>query len=323
MINLVIANPRAAAGKVGKAIADYERAVSARFGDCEVRLSGRSGGITELVRHGLDSEEVERLIIVGGDGTLNEAVNGLASKSGEFMTDPPPLLFLPAGTGGDFSRSTGTSDCGMEEVLSECEARRIDVGRVEIPRKGETAEPHYFLNIASLGVSADIADRVNRGTKRVGGRVAFAAATVASLASWRDGRIRLRVDDVFDRELNASCVVAANGRFFGGGMMIAPGAVLDDGELDVIIMEDLGAFKFVTNSRKVYAGKHLGLDGVSFLRGREVIVEPVGDGRPVLLETDGEIPGEAPVKISLLPSAVTLLAPWGRAGDTVGDARKA
>lgn len=319
MRNLVIANPRAAAGKVGKAIVGYERAVSARFGDCEVRLSGRSGGVTELVREGMEAGDVALLAVVGGDGTLNEAVNGLAEFGlGDGL---PPLLFLPAGTGGDFSRSIGTAGRDLDEILEECEPRTIDAGRVEISRADGTALIRHFLNIASLGVSADIADRVNRGTKWVGGRVAFATATIASLARWRDRRIRLRIDDEFDRELNASLVVAANGRFFGGGMMVAPEAILDDGLFDVVFMEDLGALKFAANSNKVYKGKHLGVDGISYMRGERVVVEPV-DGAKVLLETDGEIPGHAPVTISIVPKALELMAPWGRAGDTIADARK-
>jgi len=273
MRSLIIANPSAAAGKAGSLLGECERAVRGRYGECEVMTSPRAGGIAELVRSAADAGGC-RLCLVGGDGAVNEAIDGLADAGGDgIRTDAPPMTFIPAGTGGDFARSIGAAGLAVGAVVDESVPRRIDVGRVRlVGRDGET-RLRFFLNIASFGVSAAIADRVNRGSKRVGGRLAFAAATLSVLAGWRDLPVRLRVDALVDRELAASAVVVSSGRFFGGGMMVSPDALVDDGLFDVVIMEGLGAFKFALNSRRVYRGRHLSVKGVTVVRGREVTVE--------------------------------------------------
>jgi YegS/Rv2252/BmrU family lipid kinase len=313
MRSLIIANPSAAAGKAGSLLGECERAVRGRYGECEVRTSPRAGGIAELVRSAADAGGC-RLFLVGGDGTVNEAINGLADADGAgIRADAPPMTFIPAGTGGDFARTIGASGLAVGAVVEESTPRRIDVGLVRLIDQAGAAAGRFFLNIASFGVSAAIADRVNRGSKRVGGRLAFTAATLSALVGWRDLRVRLRVDDRVDRELAASAIVVANGRFFGGGMMVSPDAVVDDGLFDIVIMEGLGAFKFALNSRRVYRGEHLSVKGITVARGREVTVEPLDpDGAAVLIETDGEVPGRAPAVCTLLRSAVEVHAPWAR-----------
>ncbi len=315
--NIVIVNPRAAAGKVRKRLVDIEAAVSDSFGPCEVRASDETGGVTRLVSEAVN-ESVERLIIVGGDGTVNEAINGFADPStGELMKGCPPMVFLPSGTGCDFARSIGASGVGIVGALQNLTFRTIDVGRIVVTDDDGERVPRYFLNIASIGVSAAIAQNVNLGSKRLGGKAAFAVAAVTTLFSWRDRRVRLRIDDSFDEELTVSAVVVANGRFFGGGMKVAPHAVLDDGLFDVIIMEGLGVFKFVMNSRKVYRGEHLDVPGIRSVRGKKISMEPLDDMGKVPAEMDGEHPGFLPVECTIIEGGVRVLAPWSRT-TTVG-----
>ncbi|MBW2277237.1 MAG: diacylglycerol kinase family lipid kinase [Deltaproteobacteria bacterium] len=308
---ILIANPGAAGGRVGREIASFERAVADRFGPCEVRLSQRPGGVEHLVRKAAD-EGAELIGLVGGDGTIGEAVNGVLGGDRE-VPEGLELVFLPAGTGGDFARVIGMAEWIPDNGLSNCSPKKIDVGRAEI--RGHDGEPvtRLFANIASTGASAAIAEGVNQTSKKLG-RFGFAVGALKGLAAWRNRRIRLRVDDTVDREVDFNSVAVANGRCFGGGMKIAPNARLDDGLLDVITIEPLGPTRFVTQGRKLYKGTHLDLPEITEDRGCEVRIEAIDDGsEPIPVEVDGEHPGFLPLCATILPEALTLIAPWGRA----------
>lgn len=309
---ILVANPLAAGGRVGREIAAYERAITERFGPCEVRLSRARGGVEELVREA--AEEGAALVgVVGGDGSIGEAVNGLLGGDRE-LPEGFELVFLPAGTGGDFARAIGMSGWRPEQGLAGCTPRRIDVGRVEL--RGHRGEPvtRLFANIASTGASAVIAESVNQTSKRLG-RLGFAVGTLKGLAAWRNRRIRLRVDDALDREIDFNSVAVANGRSFGGGMKIAPNASLEDGLLDVITIGPVGPARFITQGRRIYQGTHLEMDEFTEDRGREVSIEAADRSpEPIPVEVDGEHPGFLPLCATVLPGALTLVAAWGRAG---------
>jgi diacylglycerol kinase family enzyme len=175
----------------------------------------------------------------------------------------------------------------------------------------------YFANIASTGASAVIAESVNQTSKRLGA-LGFAVGTLKGLAAWRNRRIRLRVDEAVDREIDFNSVAVANGRCFGGGMKIAPNARVDDGLLDVITIGPVGPARFVTRGRRIYKGTHLTMDEFTEDRGREVRIEAAdGLDERIPVEVDGEHPGFLPLIAGIVPSAIDLIAPWDRA-DAVG-----
>ncbi|MCP4680178.1 MAG: diacylglycerol kinase family lipid kinase [Deltaproteobacteria bacterium] len=314
MKTTVIANPLAAAGKVGRQWSRYERAIIDRFGMSDVRMTTRAGEAKSLAREAV-RDGAEQVVVVGGDGTINEAVNGFFSPNDETGGSKlPTLVFLPAGTGGDFARSVGLRGLSPKAALEAESTRPIDLGRVEL--RGPDGEPvvHYFINIASFGSSALIVDKVNTSPKFLGGEASFLIGTLRGLFSWRDRRVRLRVDDLFDDEIDINTVAMANGRYFGGGMKVAPLALVDDGELDVIIVGGAGLLAFLRHSGKLYRGTHLGLPIVTSLKGKTISAESVDNSEtPIYLEADGEAPGFLPLRCTVLPGAVDLLAPWPRA----------
>ena len=308
---ILIANPLAAGGRVGREISTFERAVADRFGPCDLRLSQQAGGVEHLVREAVGGG-AELIGVVGGDGSIGEAVNGLLGDGCEVPAGFE-LLFLPSGTGGDFARVIGMSGWQPGDGLGDCSPRRIDVGCVEL--SGHDGEPvtRLFANIASTGASAVIAESVNQTSKKLG-RFGFAVGTLKGLAAWRNRRIRLRVDDEVDREVDFNSVAIANGRCFGGGMKIAPDALLDDGLFDVVLVGEVGAGTFLRHGRKLYRGELGGIEQIEVRRAREVEVRAVEDGgAPIPVETDGEHPGFLPLSAAIVPRALTLLAPWERA----------
>jgi len=310
MKNVVVANPKAAAGRVRSLWDKSREAMEARLGGIEVRFTSGPGNATELTRRAI-AEGANRIIAVGGDGTVNEVVNGFFDESGRAARETS-LVVYPAGTGGDFARSIGMSGTDAVLALDEAEERPIDVGRAQFLDHAGKNVVRHFVNISSFGSSGLIVDKVNKSTKVLGGRVSFCIGELRGLVAYNNQRVRLRVDDVFDEEIVINTVAVANGRFFGGSMMIAPHALLDDGFFDVVVLGDIGLVTFLRYSGKIYKGRHIGLPEIRELRGRVIEATPPGR-EPVLIDLDGEQPGRLPVRYGILPSAIKLLAPWKRA----------
>jgi len=307
---VLVGNPRAGGGRVGRSWPAYERAVVERFGACEPRLSEGPGGVEALAREAARGG-ASRIVVVGGDGSVNEAVNGVAAAAP--AGGRPEVVVVPSGTGCDLARSVGASGLGPAEILERAEPRRVDLVRVEAAGE-EGRISRLAVNIASFGASGLIVELVNRSSKRLGGRLGFALATIEGLARWRSRRVRLAFGDGSAREVAVSSVAVANGRYFGGGMKIAPEALLDDGELDVVVVGSAGVATFARHGRKLYRGEHLDLPEMDFRRCGAVEAEPVdGLSDPIPVETDGESCGRLPARFEVVPAAIVLSAPWGRA----------
>ena len=319
MKTVIIANPRAGAHGVDKRWKHYNRAISAFFGPAEVRLTEGPHDATRLTREAVVAG-FERVVVVGGDGTLNECVNGFFSADGtQFLGANVSLVLYPAGTGGDFCRSIGMETGSLHDVMQDATERLIDLGAVTFCDTAGHTRQRYFVNISSFGASGLVVDKVNRSSKVLGGRLSFMLGTVQGLLSYRHRRVRLQVDDIFDEEIAVNTVAVANGRYFGGSMKMAPRALLDDGLFDVVIVENLGLKDFIRYGAYLYQGRHGDLAGVRMLRGARVCATPL-ESPPVLMELDGEQPGRLPVEYRVVPRILRVYAPWARAQGCVSTA---
>ncbi len=278
-----IANRAAAAGLTGEAL-----------------LSERPGQLKELARRAVD-EGGELLVVVGGDGTVNEVVNGIARREG------PELAVIPRGTGRDFVRTYGIAH-RLDDALRTARdgrTREIDVGRARFRSwQGEPAE-WYFANIASAGMSGAIAKRANETSKALGGKVSYFWATFAVFAQWRTSELTVAVG-AEKRRARMHDVVVANGRYFGGGMMILPDAEPDDGLFDVLLIGSLTKRDLLLTLPKTYRGKHLPHPKAELLRGATVEIEAP---EPLPIELDGEQPGTTPARFEIVPRALRLRVP--------------
>lgn len=259
-----------------------------------------AGDAVRIVREAI-AAGAERIVAVGGDGTVNECVNGFAPGC------PAQLGVFPAGTGGDLARSIGLS-----KTTGDCTERLVDLGRVTCSGRNGGQVVRTFLNIASMGSSGLIVDKVNATSKRFGAKASFVFGTLKGLAQYENQRVRVSVDGEVAAEVVANTVAVANGRYFGGGMKIAPDARLDDGLLDVVVIGDIGMAFFVRYSGRLYAGTHTTMPEVLVFKGKQVVVEPLGTDA-MLLETDGEQPGQGPATFEVLPKALRLLGRWDEA----------
>jgi YegS/Rv2252/BmrU family lipid kinase len=258
-------------------------------------LSERPGQLGQLAAQAADAG-ASVVVAVGGDGTVNEIVQGLAGRDGV------ELAVIPRGTGWDFVRTYGIPRDldGAIAVARNGRARQIDVGRATY---GEGQS--YFANIASAGMSGAIAKRANETSKALGGKVSYAWATLTVFARWRNDEVRVSVDGE-QREGRMHDVVVANGRYFGGGMMICPHAEPDDGLFDVLTIGDLTKRDLLLTLPKTYKGRHLPHPKAELLRGARVEIDAP---RPLPVELDGEQPGTTPVVFEVVPKALRLRVP--------------
>jgi diacylglycerol kinase family enzyme len=247
-------------------------------------------------------------VSVGGDGTANEILCGFIDHQGVNRFPQAELVLMGSGTGGDFCRfarrAAGDSSLSVAP-------RAIDYGVADVSLSGARARVP-FLNAASVGISG-LVDRFIAGSKkRFGTRAAYVGASLRGLAEFREQAVRIVVDER-TTEIPLTLAVMANGQYFGGGMWIAPGAVCDDGFLDVIHAGGLGKAALVGLLVRVFSGKHVG-PGVTNGRASRVSIEPLSPDPsntpesapaiPLLVDLDGEQIGQLPATFWVVPRGI-------------------
>lgn len=269
----------------------------------ESLLSERRGHAAELARRAAE-EGAGLVVAVGGDGTVNEVVNGLLAVEGERR---PQLAVIPRGTGTDFVRHFRIPT-KLEEAVGVAltgAVRPVDAGRVSYRSwDGEDASS-YFANAASAGMSGAVAQRANSSSKALGGKASFLYATLAVFARWHPSEMEVEVDGERRAGLMYDAIVA-NCRYLGGGMAMTPEAEPDDGLLDVLLIGDITRRDLALTLPKVYRGTHLPHPKAEALRGRRVAVR---SKTPLPVELDGEQPGTTPATFEAVPGALRLRVP--------------
>jgi YegS/Rv2252/BmrU family lipid kinase len=313
---LVIVNPASAGGRTLRRWPALRWALREAGVPHDVHHTTAPCDATMVTRSALEAGYT-RVVAAGGDGTLNEVVNGFFSTDGVALNPAAILGVLPSGTGGDFRRAAGlpTDPTKLAAILRANNVRRIDAGRVTYDDPATAAR--QFINIADCGVGGEVVARVNRSSNKGGGlrgTVVFLAISLRALTTFGGRPVRLTVDgEVVEMEIQN--VVIANGRCFGGGMRIAPNAELDDGRFDVIVLPALGRVRTLTAMPSVYRGTHLGQAGVMVRRAATIRVEPLDD-RPLLFDIEGEQVGQAPATVTCLPSVLNVCV--AKANDGAG-----
>lgn len=303
---LLIVNPRAAAGKAARERPQLESQLRHHGAEFHTRMTERAGHAADLAREALRGG-AEGVAVVGGDGTMSEALQGFFDEAGQPISPGAWLGPLPCGTGGDFRKTAlpGVRDEDRVRRLMESSPRPLDVGWLEFVRDDGSPGACPFLNIASFGLGGLVDRLVNEGPKWIGGRAAFMWGGLRASLRYDAQPIRLYVDDVFVAETKISNVAVANGQFFGGGMHIAPGARLDDGLFDVVVLPEASYAAQARALPALYRGTILRQPNVIHRRGASVFAEPVEES-PVLLDVDGEAPGRLPATFSIRTGVVRL-----------------
>jgi len=263
-------------------------------------ISDGPGQLGELAADAV-SRGATRLVIVGGDGSVNEVVNGVIGAS------EVELAVIPRGTGWDFVRTFGIPrdlDQAIDVALRGM-VREIDAGGVTYRTWAGAEARGYFANVGSAGISGAIAQRANESSKALGGKVSYYWATLAVFVGWQTGVMHVTVDDE-SRSGRMIDAMICNGRFVGGGMMMCPEAEPDDGLFDVLLIGDVTKRDLAFVLPKTYKGKHLPHPRLELLRGSVVTLDA---DEPLPIELDGEQPGTTPARFEVLPRALRLRVP--------------
>lgn len=298
----VLVNPKSRSGATGRRIDELEALLRQYVGPYELACTERAGDGERLARMAAE-RGATRVVIAGGDGTASEALTGIFRTK---RADEVEVALLPLGTGRDFARmlDLGTDLETSVARIANGRRRKIDAGRVRFRAPGGSDDSRCFLNMASMGVSAEAA-RWLAARDRAGGRGRFSyvMSGLAGLRRYRMSHVTLRVDDRVVHDGPLALATASNGRSFAGGMRIAPGASIDDGVFDVVVVEGMSIPASLVRFAALFRGRHIDDHRTHVHRGAVIHAESVDE---VWIETDGEPVGTLPATFEILPGAVNL-----------------
>jgi len=295
----LIVNPVAGAGRTFKNwphISDLLKSIGLRF----------EHDITEAPKHAIELARAavrkgyELVVCVGGDGTINEVVNGLYDSG---AIKDVTLGIISTGTGSDYVRTIGIPPHYVDacQRLLNPTKLQVDIGVVEYANNGDQVK-RLFVNFAGLGFDAEVVRATTQKYKALGGLPAYLLGLLTTLLCYRNRDITLKLDGQV-QEKRVCSVVASNGKYGGGSMLVAPDADPTDGLLDVLTIDDLSKPDLLWSLPRIYKGTHLTHPKVTMTRARKVEVE---SRQRIFLQADGELLGEAPARFSLLPSALNI-----------------
>jgi YegS/Rv2252/BmrU family lipid kinase len=300
----VVINPASAAGSTGLRQAEILAAIRNRISrDFSLFVTTRPRDATFFARRAAISG-AELLLVVGGDGTVQEIVNGLFDKR-EPLNPRLQLGLISAGTGHGLAQSLGWP----EDLGAQCDAiarglvRRIDIGRAEYENGDGRIVERYFVNECQAGIGGEVVKKVQAGQKKLGGFLAFGLATLGAALRYPNRVITFSVDGGPAATGAFLGIVAANGHVMAGGMKLAPRASVADGLFDILLMHGQTLCERLRNFPKIYSGKHLASPKFSYFRGRRLSLASDED---VSFEADGELFGHLPCRLEVLPGALKL-----------------
>jgi diacylglycerol kinase (ATP) len=306
---LVIVNPVAGGGRAGRlwpAMACRLRRLGFPFDHC---LTEERRHAIELARNGV-KKGYDLVVAVGGDGTVNEVVNGLVDGGERAGV---PLGVIAAGRGSDFNRTLGIpvdceQACRRLAAASSAESlegitKTVDLGLLSFQSAGRP-ERRYFVNVAGSGFDGEVAARANVVPRFMGGTIPYLTALVTTLLMYQNRDVEMVLDGGQPRHLRANSVIVANCQYFAGGMHIAPMADPTDGILDVVVLGDIGRLEFLQATPTVYSGKHVTHPKIEMHRARRVEIR---SSQPMRLQADGEVLGAPPFIFEVLPGALSVL----------------
>jgi diacylglycerol kinase (ATP) len=295
MKSKLILNPLAGTDAAPDHLARMNERLRSRIGTLDIVITVAEGDASETARQAVQ-DGYDHLFIAGGDGTLNEALNGVASAGG---LDAVTFGVIPLGTGNDFATALGLPDdveAAIDQLLGS-DAVLVDVGRLN---------DRCFVNVSAGGFLAEVSDAVNPRLKTVAGKLAYLIGGAQVILDYEPVRAQLRRVDgaAAPEDMALYAFAVCNSRLVGGGRLIAPDALVDDGELDVCLIHAMPTLEFLTLLRRVSDGEHVEDDRVAYFRTREL---ELAFDRPIKVNTDGQVLEADRCCYRILPQAARFL----------------
>jgi diacylglycerol kinase (ATP) len=289
----LIVNPVAGKDAAPDYLPAINRLLRDRVGALDIVLTVSEGDATQLAAQAAQAG-VDRLFVCGGDGTLNEVINGLAAVSGAL--DHVAVGIIPLGTGNDFATALGLPPDVEDAIpqLFDTPPVKVDLGRLN---------DRYFVNVSAGGFIAEVSDAVSEPLKNVAGKLAYLLGGAKVVLKYEPIAARVRLPDATTSHTLYTFAVC-NSRLVGGGRLIAPHAQVDDGLLDVCLIEAMPTAEFVALLRKVAGGDHIEDDRVTYVQTAEL---EVTFDRRIKINTDGQVLETDRCRYEAIPLAATFM----------------
>jgi diacylglycerol kinase (ATP) len=289
----IICNP--GAGSVDDPSSTFEQ-LRDEHGAATVRLTKDSGQATEFA-HQAAEDGYELVVAAGGDGTLNEVINGIAAH-----VDRVRVGLIPLGTGNDFARTLGLPDSVEDciDVLRAGHIRPVDLVRVT------NGGVRYMLNVSAGGFSGTVGEKLTPEIKKSWGPLAYLRCAAEAFPELRAYRTTIVLDGMAPLELNLYNAIVANGQFVAGGTQVAPEAKIDDGQLDLVLVPERPMGEMVMMAAQMLVGNHLTSDAIVFRRAAKVSISSTPG---MWFNVDGELIGNESVTFEVMPRALQFVVP--------------
>jgi len=299
-----IVNPNSANGRTGyKWPKFYEQLIRNNI-NIDFKFTTEQGNGSDLCRKAI-AEGYNRIIAVGGDGTVNEVVNGLIVDN-KLVNEQVELAIWGQGTGCDFVRifGSGKDVRSFADVLRSEKKSKVDIGKVIYHNKSNKINHRYFINVANLGLGAEVVNRVNNKSKLWGSRLTYFLGTIATILKFKSFEAKILLDNSLTIDDTFWGLMICNGQYIGGGMRIAPEARVNDGLFDLVTLRDIPKLKVFSRFSDIYVGKHVDVSEISFFKCQNVLITTPF---PTLLEVDGEVLSSCTqIEFQIIPQLLTL-----------------
>jgi diacylglycerol kinase (ATP) len=301
----VIVNPFSARGQTWKRWETIKEAIRPHFREFKYIFTEKPRQATEIARE-LLGDGFDLLIGVGGDGTLNEISSGFFNaQSGQAINSDAAVGIIPSGTGSDFMRFMKVPRDFAKSAarIKNAAIKRIDIGKITYGGAARKAKTQYFVNVADFGLGAEVIRNVSRIDSSQRGAFTYYRGLLATMMKFSSKSVRLTLDGKQQLQGDYLIGAVANGRIFGGGMIIAPQAEPDDGYFDLVLIESMKKLEILANTRLLYSGAIARNPKVHILRARRIRVESPDE---VHIEYDGEVGDSLPAEFAIVEKALNL-----------------
>ncbi len=292
MKHLFVVNPAAGKGKAEKFIDRIKEEAEDLLEEYEIAITEHPGHATEIVRERV-SRERYRVYSVGGDGTLNEVVNGMAGSDSI-------LAVIPAGSGNDFIRTVTTDNYKKDIIPRTIRGKEAPVDLVKV-------NDNYFINVSSMGLDAEVAYNANQLKKLplIPGVLSYYLGIIGVLVKCKSAKMKVTMDEQ-TVEGDFLLAVVANGRFYGKGILPAPLADFQDGSLDICLIDKKGRLEIIFLLPKYMKGKHTNIKGVNFYTSKNIHIVSEDS---VAVNMDGEVSRILEATYHVIPNGIQVVFP--------------
>jgi len=300
---LTVINPAAAGGKTAKIWSMKSKYFQKKFNNFDEVYTQQSGDAVKIAREAVE-ENYDYIISVGGDGTVNEIVNGMLSSEKESIKTK--LIIYPLGTGSDLSRTLNLPHNvqGIIDLIKRGKTKSIKVVEAKFLNNEQQIEKRYFVNIADCGMGAEVAKKLNESKKTIDGSLSYLLKIFQTLINYKNKEIKIEADNKLLYKGKINSAIIAHGNYFGGGIKIAPEADLFKDKLNLVLLKDFSKLGIILNLIKGYKGNHLSHSLVESYFVEEIKITAE---EKVELELDGESVGSINAEFKVSKKSVSIL----------------